>query len=164
MLKILQTMNKVSFSELKNVYSQSIAKDGDFRYPYLATNNRLLEAEQDFYSYLKIFYQIPGAYLGIWLVNDRYMSAVRIEPYYDGMLISGLETAPDHHKKGYATALLSAVTNDNPCVRFYSHVSKENVASLAVHNKAGFTVLADYARYIDGSVDYKSYTLVKNAI
>lgn len=161
MLKIINSIRDLSFSDIIHVYSQSIAENGRLYYPALDLHNQRLEAEQDLYNYLCTFFKISGAYMGIWIENGIYISAVRIEPYKDGMLISALETAPECRGLGYATRLLSAITQvqDN---RYYSHVSVDNKSSLIVHKKAGFSVLSDYARYIDGSVDHKSYTLIKH--
>ena len=153
-------MNDLSFSEMMHVYSQSIAENGRFYYPELDLYDQRLEAEQDLYHYLCSFFKIEGAYMAVWIENNLSVSAVRLEPYQDGMLISALETAFENRGLGYATCLLSAVTHTQGMC-YYSHVAVDNKASLMVHQKAGFSVLTDYARFIDGSVDRKCYTLVK---
>ena len=91
------------------------------------------------------------------------MAALRIEPYCDGLLLTGLETAPEEREKGYATQLLSAVleylrVSSKSIV--YSHVIKNNPASLAVHKKCGFVKHLDYAVYVDDSVSQNAYTLI----
>ena len=99
----------------------------------------------------------------MWISGGRYIAALRVEPYRDGYLITGLETAPDARRKGYATKLLQGVIahlKDEGKVPVYSHVDKGNHASMAVHKKCGFQILYDYGVYLDGSVFQTSYTLV----
>ncbi len=102
------------------------------------------------------FFLLEGTALAIWEENGTYVSALRLEPWEDGYLICGLETRKDQRGKGYATRLLMAVPAVKP---HYAHVAKTNGASLTAHKKAGFVVVKDTARYLDGSVDRKSYTL-----
>ena len=90
--------------------------------------------------------------------NDVYFSALRLEPYEDGLLLEALETAPAHRRKGYAEKLIRAVQAEF-LQKIYSHVSKKNTASLAVHQKCGFRQVLDYAKYIDGSVVRSAVTL-----
>lgn len=160
MLKIINSIYDLSFSELVHVYSESISANGALYFPTLDPYYQRIEAEQDLYHYLCTFFKTPGAYMCAWMEDNLCVSIVRLEPYQDGMLISALETAPEYRGLGYATRLLSAVTKGN---RYYSHVAINNIASLIAHKKAGFSVLTDYARFIDGSVDRNSYTLEKHA-
>ena len=44
--------------------------------------------------------------------------------------------------------------------KVYSHVSKKNAASMAVHSRCGFEKILDYAAYIDGSVNHSAVTLL----
>lgn len=89
----------------------------------------------------------------------EYISALRLEPYKDGLLLEALETAPRHRRKGYGYQLLKAVLNAFPDRKIYSHVSKRNVPSLAIHEKCGFRKISDAAAYIDGSVNERAVTL-----
>ena len=61
-------------------------------------------------------------------------------------------------EKGYAEKLIRAVQAQFS-EKIYSHVSKKNAASLAVHEKCGFRQVLDYAKYIDGSVSRTAVTL-----
>jgi len=85
-----------------------------------------------------------------------------MEPYSDGFLLCALETAPDSREHGYATALVLEVLDylsQQGSGTVYSHVSKRNQSSLAVHKKCGFEIIKDYAVYSDGSVLQNCFTL-----
>ena len=119
-------------------------------------------AEQSFYQYLKdIFFPADGAFYAIWEADGCYVSALRIEPYRDGLLLAGLETAPDHRQKGYALLLVQAVQkmlSEKGPVTIYSHVRKNNHPSRKLHEKSGFRMISDSAAYIDGSVSFRACT------
>ena len=120
---------------------------------------QLYLAEQDFYQYLReCFFAVPGAFYAVWVEHDRYVSALRMEPYKDGLLLEALETAPEHRQKGYATALIRAALQKAGSVKVYSHVSKKNVPSWKTHEVCGFQKILDYAVYADGSVLRSSVT------
>ena len=119
----------------------------------------ILEAEQDFYAYLRdVFFQTKDVKYYVLEDNGQYLSAFRIEPYQDGYLLEALETAPKHRRKGYAKQLLSEVL-PKISLPVYSHIHKQNQASLAVHRLCGFQIILDFAQYIDGTNKQDSYTL-----
>lgn len=92
------------------------------------------------------------------------MSALRIESYRNGVLVTGLETAPNFRNRGYAESLLSAVMDHlSECGSnfVYSHIDKRNAASLRVHEKCGFSRIRDSAVLLDGTVTTGMYTLCK---
>lgn len=163
---IIRSMNQLKFSELMEVYAESNLLNGRELYPTLSQQAQIREAEQNFYCYLKdVFFRQSDSFYAVWACNGRYVSALRIEPYRDGVLICGLETMPCARRQGYAARLLIAVLEylkgiDNPIV--YSHVSKRNQPSLATHLKCGFHILQDYAVYSDGSVLHNHYTMVNS--
>ncbi len=110
---------------------------------------------------LNVFFQTSGAILALWEQEGRYVSGLRLEPYRDGLLLAGLLTAPDQRRKGHARQLIQAVQEKlGAGGKLYSHVDKKNAASLAVHQKCGFRIIKDCARYLDGSVDLKCCTLL----
>lgn len=166
MLQIITSPKQLDFSQILQVYRQSLQKSGAENYPQLDENRRLIEAEQDFYFYLLDFLKEPETFCTVWNVAGKYASVLRVEPYRDGVLIEGLETDPQFRKQGCAKNLLNRTLehlNCNGICKVYAHISKENVASQKTHFSCGFCCIADYAAYIDGSVDYKSYTyLYKN--
>lgn len=156
MLYLARSLRQLHFGKLMEVYIEgNLEKAGE---------TGLLQAELDFYQYLdQCFFSTPDAVYALWEEGTEYVSALRLEPYKDGMLLSALETAPQHRRKGYANRLIDAVLAEFSDVSIYSHVSKNNVASLAVHEKSGFTKISDSATYIDGSVNDKSVTLCRQS-
>ena len=148
MLHIANSLGQIQFAQLMEVYLQgNQEKDGG-----------LLQAEQDFYQYLREdFFCVGQAYYAIWVVNGQYVSALRIEPYRDGVLLEALETAPHCRRRGYARSLMHEVLKREQKV--YSHVAKDNTASLRVHEQCGFRRISEQAVYIDGSVNSRCCTL-----
>lgn len=151
MLIIAHTLKELQFGQLMAVYAQSNSRTDR------------LQAEQDFYTYLReCFFRDPKAFYAVWESDGVYRAALRMEPYKDGYLLEALETAPDERGKGYATMLVSSARDwllAQESVSIYSHVKRSNAASLAVHKACGFKKILDYAVYIDGSVLRDSITL-----
>jgi len=159
MLLLAENMNAFTFSKLMDVYVEGNLENGQDLWPELSQNEKLLRAEQAFYQYLnEDFFKTTGAVYAIWEENAVYLSALRLEPYQDGLLLEALETAPEFRKKGYAVALIEAVKSEFPG-KIYSHVGKRNIASLRTHEKCGFQRFLDHAVYIDGTVARNAYTL-----
>lgn len=160
MLHLAYKFHQLNFGKLMEVYAQGNEENGRLFYSELSENEQLLRVEQSFYRYLaEIFFRTEGAVCAVWEENGYYCSALRLEPYQDGMLLEALETAPDLRRRGYATALLLAVRQQFPG-KIYSHVRRQNTASLAVHQHCGFVQILDHARYIDGSVARNAVTLL----
>ena len=164
MLKIINTMSTLHFSELMDVYAESNALNGAEQYPNLCCSLQIVEAEQNFYRYLTdVFFQQTDSFYAVWVAEERYVAALRIEPYKDGFLLCGLETAPDVRRHGYASILIDSVCDhlwkSGKC-KLYSHVLKTNTPSLRTHQKCGFTIVLNYAVYSDGSVLHNHYTLL----
>lgn len=163
MLIIARTLRELSFSSLMEVYEEGNRENAAARWPDAPEERALQLAEDEFYHYLReVFFTTAHACYAVWSENGEYVSALRLEPYRDGMLLAALETAPDHRKKGYAEQLVSSVIS-----RFggkiYSHVLKSNVLSLQLHKKCGFRRISEHAIYIDGSVNSKACTLCYDA-
>ena len=163
MLQIFHSMKELVFSQLMDVYEESNRLNGSELYPNCSSFEQLREAEQDFLNYLtSVFFRQENSFYAIWKENNKYVSALRVEPYADGILLCALETAPKERHKGFAYALLLSVIEKmakQGSGTIYSHVSKANMASLNVHLKSGFAVLKDHAVYSDGSVVHNCYTL-----
>ena len=158
MLQIIYSMKELSFGRLMEVYAQS-NRD---RYPSLSVSQALAEAEQEQYDYLRNdFFNVPCAVVCVWQVDHRYVSALRLEPYRDGMILTALETASEHRGRGYASQLIRSVLqwqDQQGEVVIYSHIQHENQASIAVHKKCGFQKIRDTATYLDGSVSAEAGT------
>lgn len=161
MLLTVTTLVELDFSALMQVYAEGNAENGQELYPHLPAGQQILSAEQDFYSFLReVFFRTPNAVYKIWVENGRYVSALRLEPYRDGLLLEALETAPTHRRQGYAKQLLRETLNQMEQYTVYSHVSKKNEASLRTHLACGFQRIGEYAVYADGSVLHNSCTLL----
>ena len=163
MLTIVRNMGQLSFGKLMQVYLDANREHGRELAPEEPENRQILLSEEDFYAYLHdCFFPQPGAVYCIWEENGQYLSALRLEPYRDGLLLEALETAPDKRRMGYGVRLIQAVQQmlaQQGSVRLYSHVSKKNTASMKTHLRCGFEIYLDYAAYIDGSVNHRAYTL-----
>ncbi len=159
MLQVIKSLRELNFGQLMDVYIESNQENGDQFYPQLPPVEQIIQAEQDFYAYLQLFFQEKEAFCAVWILENRYVSALRIEPYRDGYLVVGLESAPQHRQRGYAHVLLSAVVNYLKGKPIYSHIDKENAASLSVHYACGFHRILEYAVYADGSVLQSSCTM-----
>ena len=163
MLKLIQSMSQLNFSNLMSVYSESNAMNGLEQYSHLDTFEQLHSAEMDFYHYLhSVFFRQEKSFYAVWEASGEYLSALRIEPYQDGYLLCALETNPVARGKGYAKRLIHAVIqclSEQGSGILYSHVSKKNKASLAVHSACGFLAIKDHAVYSDGSVMHNHFTL-----
>ena len=161
MLKIATSLKDLSFSRLMEVYIESNLENGEDQWPELSEDRRLLLAEQGFYDYLReSFFCTTGAAYAVWELDGKYVSALRLEPYKDGLLLEALETAPAERRKGYAEALIRAVQHRTGGTKIYSHVHKSNVPSLMIHEKCGFRRIMEYAVYIDGSFNHRCCTMI----
>lgn len=164
MMKIIQSFNELNFRMLADVYLQSCQQSGKQNYPDYPPAQQILLAEQDLYGDVKCFFEDKNAFYAVWELEGRYVSVLRMEPYKDGLLLEGLETAPEERGNGYAKLLLQSVlsnlsTQEIPVI--YSHIDKKNTPSLAVHIACGFEKIGDCAVYTDGSVSHNAYTMRK---
>ena len=161
MLLITREISQLSFGKLMNVYEEGNAEKAALSYRTMDRNAAILLAEQDFYAYLaECFFKTDGAFYAVWQEKTEYISALRMEPYRDGLLLEGLETTPAYRRMGYAVKLLKAVLAD-VSAPVYSHVNKENMPSLRAHEACGFVRIADSAEMIDGTVSEEHCTLYR---
>ena len=155
MLLIMKRLEELDFSALMDVYME-----GNLEKAEEYGDGGLLRAEREFYDYLREdFFRQQGAFYAVWTEQGEYVSALRLEPHKDGWLLEALETAPDCRRKGYAKMLMAAVVEQMGQVVIYSHVSKQNEASLRTHYACGFRKHLDYVVYLDGSVSRRAVTL-----
>lgn len=153
MLILINKLYDLRFSELMEVYEEGNLENGQELWPDEPEGQQILLAEQEFHQYLReCFFATEGALYAIWAVDGRYVSALRLEPYQDGLLLEALETAPNQRRKGYAKELIRAVRNTFPGTRIYSHIHKRNIPSIRTHEACGFRRILHYAVYADGSV------------
>ena len=157
------SFSELSFGKLMEIYVESNLETGRKLCPHASANLQLLTAEQDFYAYLQdCFFRTEGAVYCVWEESGQYVSALRLEAYQDGLLVSALETTPQKRNRGFAKKLLCAVCCQlqAPCT-LYAHVKKDNIASLRVHEAGGFTRILEYGAMLDGSVNARYCTLKK---
>lgn len=160
MLLIAKGLGALDFSKLMEVYAEGNRENGEEFYPSEPPHRQILLAEESFYQYLReVFFRTAGAYYAVWTLEGRYVSALRLEPYRDGLLLEALETAPEMRRKGYAAALIRAVLEEVGDTPVYSHVRKRNTASLKAHAACGFQRVLEHAACIDGSVLQSQCTL-----
>ena len=160
MLIIARSIKDISFGKLMDVYYEGNLENGRELFPDEPEYRQVALAEQDFYQYLQqVFFRTDGAVYLIWEEKGTYISALRLEPYRDGLLLEALETLPAMRRKGYAVHLVMEALKWVGGRKVYSHVAKRNTASLRTHEKCGFQKLLDYAVYADGSVNDSCCTL-----
>lgn len=163
MLELCYGIRDLDFRQLMDVYEETNTISGRMNYPKEQENLQLLFAEQDFYQYLELFFQFPGAVYALWVENGRYVAALRLEEYHDGLLITALETHPAARRRGYAAKLLQSVKEHFRVVLnrpLYSHVQKKNLPSMRTHQKCGFCIVKEQAVFLDGTVHRDYYTLI----
>lgn len=161
MLLIAKKLSDLSFSSLMEIYLEGNREKAADEWPHLPDSFALQQAEQDFYMYLNdVFFKTSDAFYAIWQQEGKYVSALRLEPYRDGLLLEALETHPEYRRNGYGKALVLAVISCNPGKKIYSHIHKKNMPSIALHGSCGFEKILDHAAYIDGSVNHRAYTFV----
>ncbi len=154
MLFIAKSLKELDFRRLMAVYIDGNRENAREQYSHLPPEQGIAEAEQDFYAFLhRGFFRTPGAFYAIWLEEDNYVSALRMEPYRDGWLIEAVETAPDARRRGFGTWLLRSALAYLGSGRVYAHIGRGNEPSRRLHEGCGFRKISDLAVYIDGSVN-----------
>ena len=163
MLKTYVRLGDIDFGKLMELYAEGNWENAEDRYPNDDVNVAILKVEQDFYQYLReSFFDYEKAVFAVWEEQGIYLSALRLEPYADGLLLEALETHPEHRRKGYAKKLIEAVLADlrhKNIKVVYSHINKRNAASLQTHISCGFHRISEQATYIDGSVTRTACTM-----
>lgn len=161
MLIVATKLKALAFGKLMDVYAQSNLENGRDLWPDEPQYRQIALVEQEFYQYLQqVFFKTGGTVYLIWEEKGSYVSALRLEPYRDGLLLEALETQPQHRGKGYAQKLITAAAGYAEGTKIYSHVHKGNTLSLHTHEKCGFVRILEYAVYADGSVDDRCCTLI----
>lgn len=163
MLIIARSIVELRFDDLMEIYIEGNREHGAELWPEKTLEEQMTLSKQDFRSYLEEnFFSKSDAVYAIWETEGRYVSALRLEPNRDGLLLEALETAPEQRRKGYASALIRAVQGllrEQGTFKLYSHVSKQNTASMATHERCGFRRFLDHAVRVDGSVNPNAYTM-----
>ncbi len=165
MLKVIMNARELDICKLRDVYAESLGDHVSLADNKFFGNTDILRKQEQFYSDTYAFLRDSHGFYGIWVENDNYVSAVRVERFLDGVLLSGLETAPKHRGQGFAKYLIGAVAKhlaQQSVEKLYSHVSKNNGVSLSVHRACGFKVIGDGAIFLDGSASSCYVTLCRD--
>lgn len=157
MLICAKSLRELSLGRLMRLYEEDNLKRGKREWPHEPLPRQLALAEADAIEDLRRFFWLPGTMQYIWQEDERYLSALRLEPWRDGLLLTALFTAPSDRGRGYATLLLSAVLGGQNCP-VYSHIDNTNRASIRVHEKCGFVRISDTAILLDGSASSRMGT------
>ena len=163
MLIVAKNLEQLNFPELMKIYVEGNREHGEEMWPEKTEEEQLRLSEQDFLLYLRErFFTKPEAMYLVWEAEGHYVSALRLEPNRDGLLLEALETVPEERCKGYAVSLITAAKDwlaESGKITLYSHVSKRNEASLKTHMRCGFEIYLDHTVYSDGSRNDNAHTL-----
>lgn len=163
MLKLLKCIQDADMAQLAAVYEESNRNAGRKSCRSSDPNVQILTGENLFYEYILFFFDDANSVYAVWTEEDKYVSALRLEPFEDGLLLNGLETHPEYRRRGFAKRLIDAVVQylaSSGACNLYSHVDKSNIPSLALHESCGFVKVSDHAVYLDGSRHRDSYTML----
>lgn len=161
MIQEFTKLSQMRFGELMCVYEEGNVENALDRYAGMDKNAAVLQVEQDFYNYLdEVFFLTEHARYFVLSENGKYISALRVEPYEDGMLLAALETRPGFRRRGFAKKLVRLVAEhiEKP---IYSHVLKDNMPSILTHYACGFERVLENAHFIDGTVSEECCTLLR---
>lgn len=161
MLKIIRNIRDVDFQQLIPVYEESNIKYGIRNCPHGSIWEQLRLGEEFLRRDITDFLANQEGILALWVADGCVKAALRLEPFYDGLLISCLETAPGARGKGVATRLISHVVEQYCNQKVYAHIHKNNIVSMKAHQKNGFVVVNDSARLLDGTVTNAYNTLIR---
>lgn len=151
MLRIFSSTKELCIGRLMTLYSDE--QEG--------TNRNTVKAEQDFYGFVIDFLRDKRSCYWIWEIDGIYVSALRTEPYRDGILLTGLVTDPAFRGRGYAKLLITQTVQclkEQHCKIVYSHIHKDNIPSIRTHYACGFQLLHHHGVLLDGSVNSQYYT------
>ena len=164
MVKYIRSIHDFSFSALQLVYADSITARARVLRPEDWDTEGLLLAQQELYQYFReAFFSDGKSFCAALCSGDKYVSILRMEPYKNDWLLTGLETAPNERNRGNAAFLMGTVLDD--CKKHginavYTHVYKNNPVSLHLHESLGFVRISDGAKFLDGSFSSDAYTLL----
>ena len=158
MLEYIYDMKSLPFMEICQVYQQSLGCERAIKGDIDAGD--YWQKENDLYQDLGDFFAHAKGVMAIWRSDTGIQAVLRLERYGDGHLLCSLETRPESRRKGFATMLVKAVLADlQEGSVVYSHVKKDNTASMQLHFKCGFVKCSDMGKLLDGSVSNAYATL-----
>lgn len=124
----------------------------------------LFEYEKGYMDFVQSFLDSEENRYYIWEINGQWVSALRMTKVEDFYYLEALETAKQCRKKGYGTEFLQELIRLlKRCGRVIirSNVSKNNMASLALHRKCGFAIEEENGiNYLTGEQRASVYGMV----
>lgn len=155
MLRIAEHLEELRFDELAELYHYDLeVEDVDDRdlepgEEWLAC----IKAEFGVYLSARFFSRSERlnnvrSFYALWEVEGKYVSAVRVHVYEQGLLLQALQTREDARGKGYAAALLEAVLAylaQRGHFKVYAHVRDWKTQVTKLLEAHGFRRILDYA-------------------
>lgn len=158
-LHLFYTFDALPFTEMMDIYIEGNVENGEYFFPEKPKAQQLQLAIQKFRDYLEDdFFPRENAFCALWMEDGQYVSALRLKPWEDGLLLEALETRPDQRKRGCAVKLINAVLREISSQKVYAHVSKSNAASLRTLQKCGFSILRNAN---DGAENHRIHILLR---
>lgn len=155
MLKIAEHLDELRFDELAELYHDDLEVEG--------VDDRDLEPGDDWFAGMKAEFGVylsarffsrserlnnVRSFYAIWEAEGKYVSAVRVHVYEQGLLLEALQTREDARGKGYAAALLGAVLAylvQRGQFKVYAHVRDWKTQAARLLETYGFRRILDYA-------------------
>lgn len=175
MLLRFDSFADLNTDQLMKIYIESNTENSACFFPDEKDMQKaILLCEESFIKYLKDdFYSQAGRTYWVWEENGQWISALRTYLINDDLYyIEALETRPECRKQGYGEKLLMMIIEELKAqgdFELCDCVSKENIASLKTHLKAGFLIVSDsgfdYLQNESNEHEYSmSYKFRKNTI
>ena len=149
MLRKISEYRELDPRKLMDVYAESNRENTEYFFPDEPDKDTAVQkVEAGFLEFLRsdFFRQTEAAY---WILEEdgTWVSALRTCRIREGLYyLEALETSPDCRGMGYASKLLSCVTEalkKEGRFRLCDCVGKKNTASLRTHEKCGFRIVSE---------------------
>lgn len=155
MLLIAKSLDELRFEELAALYRYDLEVEGFEDGMCELDDDWFLEKRSQFRIYLSArFFSKPDCrpgirpFYAIWEEEGRYVSAVRVNVYEQGLQLEALQTGEAWRRQGYATALVNAVLEylaQRGSFPIYAHARDYMTYVHNMLERAGFHEILDYA-------------------
>ena len=85
-ISVFHKLRELDFEQLMAVYQESNAENCRIFYSNSSAGEQNTRVEQEFYEYLMDFFTQDKAAYYVLSHGEKYLSALRLEPYEDGLL------------------------------------------------------------------------------
>ena len=87
MLRIFRNFRDMNFEKLMAVYQESNLENAQAFFPDDSSAEQQRKTYDAFAEYLRQdFFRVKGAFYAVWEAENCYISALRMEPFEDGLL------------------------------------------------------------------------------